>query len=264
MAERNIILDTSVLWQFSDAFQPTVDLEPAHYVVPAAVVAELDTLMPNVGSRDKVRAAVNRLKRLVERGAVTGHVSWGERRTVSIESVSSEEEDARLTAAVDDRIIATALSVRDRTESVVVSTTDFMLYIKALTFGLEARFTDPPVSALVVASKQLAVSDARWRRVEEATDVWGLCRRGLMWLSSPLVTAAIAEVRASGQPPYVLSVVVNFDNLRSRWTENVSLYTLLNPVFGLLAPYTAKSQCIGHRRAPGARSWSNICESVET
>src|SRR5690606_30624057 len=87
---------------------------PAAFVVPAAVLWELDRLMEDTRLRDRVRAVRNVLRDLVDRGALTTAVSVGQGATLQVISTQPSAAHPDLDPALaDDRILASALHLSE-------------------------------------------------------------------------------------------------------------------------------------------------------
>ncbi len=238
---RNIIvLDTNVFFAAAepykiDDFAPYI---PADFIVPPKVIWELDQKMQGSETRDRARAALNVLKRLMERGAARKAVSCGAGFTIRFGLSSQEEPHPGLDMNLaDDRIVALCLHLASSEGDVKLATTDFALAAKASAVGITpiwlqrlAQETTP------LTRRERAAFRLAWGRVQVADSCWAICRRGLLFLKNPLMVRITRGVRESGQPPEIAKILARFDALDSIWTDKTPLDTIIEQTLALAPP----------------------------
>jgi cytochrome c-type biogenesis protein CcmH/NrfG len=141
-ADKTVILDTNVLLSEPDV---VYRLEGADVVIPETVLAELDKLkMARVDPelRFKGREVSRILFELSEQGALTEGVplpDGGQLRVIPWDTSWSMPEELSAKNA-DDRIIATAMRIRDGgAPSVTIVTSDLNMLLKAQSLGLKVE-----------------------------------------------------------------------------------------------------------------------------
>jgi len=236
-----IVVDTNILLVASQPYQ--IDelkaLAPAHYVVPATVLSELDKLKSRPETRDKARAALNVLKSYVKRGAIPPNaVSCGSGSTLRIARREEEAPQPWLDMGLaDDRILALCVNLASRGKDVKLATVEFALFAKAATADVEGlyldRYAEP--SAAVTRRERGSLRDA-WNRVQAADSCWSICRRGLWFLQKPLVRRLTDTVRQTGDPPEVALVLARFASLESVWGDQIPLDTIMERTLGIAPP----------------------------
>lgn len=252
MARKNqkqttVVVDTSVLMACPQVFEvPELRaLKKVEFVVPATVLWELDNLMHSTERRDRARAALHVLRGFVDRGAATSSVSCGQGLRLRIGgAVEETSEDPRLDLALaDDRILAACLSPESVKQSVVLATTEFALYAKALSLGVGAVLLDSYVDAVADVTRREAASfKSAWSRIERADSAWAICRRGLLFLNLPVVRRLLEPLRVANISPEdekgveVKRYLAQFIRLQELWVADVDLHSILKEAFGVDPP----------------------------
>ena len=260
-----IVLDTGILYAAAQPFElPELkELGEVEYVVPAAVLWELDQLMQRIETRDRTRAALNVLARFVARGAAIGPVSCGDGCTLRVGRVDEVTYESHLSAELaDDRILATCLKLAEEDVKVTLATTEFALYAKALSARIDSLYLDRYADTLTRVTRREQVSfRTAWSRIESADTSWAFCRRALSFLTLPLAMRLLDPVRKSGQPGVVAAYLAQFDRLSDRWGEDVNLFSIMQEVLRV-APPSNPDYSVRVLREPGlpwafGRSWQD-------
>lgn len=236
-----VVLDTGVLYSVAapytvEEFQP---LQPVDYVIPAKVLWELDRLVERGETRDRARAALNVLKGFVERGAARKSVSCGGGCTLRLGSHNEEAAHPSLRMELaDDCVLAVCIHLANQGRSVKLATTEFALYAKALTVGVDAMHLERYAEAkTVITRRERASFQAAWSRVQAADSALSVCRRALFFLKIPLVARLIQPVRDKQDPQGLASIIAQFDALNHAWTEETDLETVIQATLAIAPPW---------------------------
>jgi hypothetical protein len=232
-----VVLDTTILMVYPSPW--VIDelkaLGGADFLVPAAVLWELDILITRPELRDRARSAINVLKSLVTRGAMKSSISCGEGSTIRIALVSEEDAIPGLDMGIaDDRILATCVGV-SAGSGVRLATTEFALFAKAIALGFDSMYLENYAEHLQTVSRREKESFRQgWNRLFVADTPWTFCRRAVRFLQLPVSRRLLNPVRASGEPASVAKLLSEFDKLAETWKDDLS--AVLQPVFGLDPP----------------------------
>ena len=262
-AVRSVVLDTSVLYARSQPWQipDLAALHPVAYIVPPTVLWELDRLIERPETRGRARAALNTLKLFVERGAYREAVSCGTNATIRL--ASSDETDLRpgLRADLaDDQILMCALAIPGDT---YLATTEFALYAKALSFGLQGVFLESEIASREeVPLRERVHFKNTWRRVESADSPGVLADRLQAWLSGALVQRETEAIVQAGQPAYVVGYINEFRALWATWTSQVGLMDALKATMSLGVAIPTINYGVLHVQEPVKPAFSETVEGA--
>ena len=236
-----VVVDTSILLGAPQPYQleELKTLGPAHYVIPATVVSELDLLKARPTTRDKARAALNVLKGFVQRGAASKPVSCGAGgSTLRIASREDEVPQPWLHMELnDDRILAVCLHLAANGKDVKLATVEFPLFLKAATAGVDGIYLERCAeSSTVVTRRERESFRSAWQRLQASDSPSHACRRAISFLKSPLAKRIADQVRRTQEPREVFSIISRFDHLAHAWTTETDLSSVLKDTLGLDPP----------------------------
>jgi len=235
-----VVVDTNVLLVAPQPYQieELKALGPAHYVVPATVLSELDILRARSETRDKARAALHVLEGFVRRGAVSTAVSCGSTSTLRIATHREETPQPWLDMNLaDDRILALCICLANKGNDVKLVTVEFALYARAAVARVEGLYLERfKESSTVLTRRERASFRLAWARLQAADSCWSICRRGLLFLRNPLVHRLTRGARESRQPPELASILAKFDALDGAWSDKTTLDTIMEGTLGIPAP----------------------------
>lgn len=248
MTDRMIVVDTNLLYATPQVFAlPEFESGGSNtFVIPAAVLWELDVLCSRPQQRGRARAAMNTLKEFIDRGATREAVSCGVNKRIRVAAAAELQTHAQLDLSLaDDRILATALSCQGQSAEVAVATTDFALYAKALSLGLAGFYLDQYPDALMTTTRRERVDFAnRWRRVQSATNIASLCRRAVSFLSCAVCRGVWQATPQDLRPATVNEELSKWLGLSDQWVTGVQLPAIFKGIFNLDYPkapdYTVK------------------------
>jgi hypothetical protein len=211
--------------------------EPATYIVPAVVLWELDRLMSRTETRDSARAALRALETLVKRGAATTEVTCGRTASLRVAQVGEEAKTEDLDRNLaDDRVLATAVSQIGYSKVVVV-TTEFAMYAKALSLGLDGEYLAQYASTLTVITRRERESmRLLWERILAANTPTAIARRSLAFLRLTVVQKLLEPVVATGEPTTVAFWVIKWREIEADLQKNSFLYESIRVRLGHRIP----------------------------
>jgi rRNA-processing protein FCF1 len=211
------------------------------FYVPATVLGELDRLIQRPEMRAKARAALNVLKGFVDRGRVGQPVSCGERKTITIGLASAERcPDGLDPNYADDRILAAALSLQIDGARVAVASTDFALYVRAISLGLDGKYLPglAVASSVTPAAQQRAVRsfEQEWERLNRSATPYQILRRIAPIIHSQLGLQLLAAVRVSHEPQGLADALNKFDRFLAAWSQSGDWTTVIAGTLGIQPP----------------------------
>lgn len=231
-----IVLDTNVFFAASEPYKlkEFLPFAPAEYVVPAKVIWELDQKMQALETRDRARAALHVLQRLMQRDAARRAVTCGNGSTIRF-GLSSEEEprpglDMNL---ADDRIVALFVHLASLDSNVKLATTDFALAAKASAVGITPIWLQELAedTTALTRRERLALR-SKWARIQAANSSWAACRAAVDFLRLPIARQLLQPVRDEQEPADLYGIILQFDELSTNWTEKTSLDSLIQSTLG--------------------------------
>lgn len=211
------------------------------FLIPATVLSELDRLKQRPEMRAKASAALNVLKGFAQRGALAGPVSCGGQATLQIGRADMERcPDGLDPGYADDRILATAVGLSDSSATVVVVTTDFAVYARAITLGLQAEYLERLAAASTTSpaahQRNMRALENQWERVRQSDTPYKVLRRTHQLMASTLARQLLPSVRGSGEPAWLAASVQKLDAFHTAWATSRDWRKVIQATLGISPP----------------------------